>query len=401
MRKILVFAIPIAVLALSIFGVMMLFANKPEPEKAEGPTSRKVSLFVEEVRREPVTLAVTTQGEVQPVTEIDLVPQVSGRIVAVAPEFVEGGIVAPGQTLVQIERDDYEFAVTRAKAQVAQAKLRLAQEEAGAEIARKQWDWDEIKDKGKPGALALKEPQVADAAAQLAAAQAELNQAELNLARTKISVPFKGRVREKSADIGQYVTAGTRLGQAFSTERVRVRLPLTDQQMAQIDLPIAFDAGSAGGGLAVTLRAQLAGRMRHWEGRIVRTDAAIDQQTRLFYAIAEVRDPYGQAASGGMPLPVGLFVTAAIEGRALESAHVLPRAALRGENIVYVVTEDDTLAIRRIEVISANAERVIAGAGVEAGDRVVVSPVRAPREGMPVEPLSQAQAARLASAGSR
>lgn len=394
MRRVLRFAAPLVVIGLGLAAVFALHASKPPPKTTDAPAVRATALFVEPVQRQAVTLSVTTQGEVQPLREIDLVAQVSGRVVRVAPAFVEGGSVAAGATLVEIEPDDYRLQVIEAEARVAEARLTLAEEEARAAIARKQWQWEE--GKAKPAALALREPHVAQARARLAAAEAELENARLNLARTRISVPFDGRVREKAVDIGQFVAAGTHIGRVFATDRVQIRLPLTDSQFAEIGIPLAFMARDAGEGPAVTLSAALAGRIRHWRGHIVRTDAAIDPRTRLLYAIAEVAEPYGAAADEGVPLPVGLFVNAEISGREVDGALVVPREALRSGNRVYVVGADNRLAIRHVEVLSSDDERVVILAGLDEGERAVVSPLRAAREGMPVEAIRRDEAALIA-----
>lgn len=396
MRRFLIVAAPFGVLGLGAAIMFALHAVKPEPEKVARAEARPEALFVAEVRREPVTLGVESQGEVTPRMEIDLVTQVSGRIVEVAPAFAEGGNVTAGETLVRIEPDDYAFMVTQAEARLAEAKLALAQEEARAEVARRQWQWEGIEDKPTP--LALKEPHVAQARARARSAEADVENAKLNLSRTRITVPFDGRVREKSSDLGQFVSAGTRLGRVFSTEAVQIRLPLTDRQLAELELPIAFSAADGGEGPAVTLSARLAGELRHWQGRIVRTDAAIDSETRMFHAIVEVRDPYGRGSDGGVPLPVGMFVSARISGPEIADALVVPRDALRAGDQVYVVGEDNRLSIRSVEVISSDAVRAVIRSGVSEGERVVTSPVRAAREGMPVEPLDRASAAALALA---
>ncbi|WP_281302098.1 MULTISPECIES: efflux RND transporter periplasmic adaptor subunit [unclassified Iodidimonas] len=396
MRKFLIVMTPILIIGAAIAGFAILQATQPLPEKADEPEIRPTSLYVVPVEQETITLMVESQGTVVSRTEIDLVAQVGGKIVAVSPAFAGGGIFRAGDTLLQIEPADYEYAVIQAKARIADQALILAQEEARAEVARKQWNWDEVTD--KPTALALKEPNVAQARANLASAQAQLDRAELDLARTKISAPFNGRVRTKNADLGQYISPGSPLGQVFSTDMVEVRLPLTDRQMAELDLPIAYEAKSYETAPIVMLSAVLAGKGHQWTGRLMRTDAAIDQSTRLFHAIAQVRDPYGAGSSDGVPLPVGLFVDAKIAGSTLKDGLSIPRAALRNADEVYVVTENNSLSIRQVEVISADSARVVIGKGLAAGERVVISPVRAPREGMPVNPLTSSSAETIAVA---
>lgn len=359
---------------------------KPEADKTV-EKERPLALYVEEARRESVLLAIETQGEVRPKTEVSVIPEVSGRIVSVADAFVEGGVFRAGETLLQIEDTNYRLAVTRAEARVAEAKVQLEQELADAKIKAKQWqDW--VQD-GEPTPLALNKPQVARARASMRAAEADLEEAQLNLQRTKITMPFDGRVRERSAGIGQYVNAGADLGRVFATDMVEVRLPLTDLQLRELNLPIGFSASDAQPAPEVHLSSTLGGITHRWTGHVNRVNAAVDQQTRLVYAMAEVANPYTQTSAQGMPLAVGLFVNAAIESVTPKDAIVLPRSALRKENTVYVVNDQKKLEIREVAILSTDANRAFLLGGVLPGETVVVSPVRSPVAGLSVDPISR------------
>ena len=59
-------------------------------------------------------------------------------------------------------------------------------------------------------------------------------------------LPFDGRVASTAVHVGEYVSVGTPLGRVFATDRVEVRLPLNDQQLAALGLPIGFAAGEHG-----------------------------------------------------------------------------------------------------------------------------------------------------------
>lgn len=366
--------------------IFSLVAAKPEPHRANAQP-RPVAVFVDEAELQTVALTVESQGQARPRTQINLVPQVAGRITYVNPNFIEGGFFEAGETLVQIEDADYRLAVTRAAAQVAQAEQALARERAESELAASEW---QALGQGEASALTLREPQMAEARAQLAAAEAALQSARLDLQRTRVSAPFSGRVRSKNADLGQYVGPGTNLGEVFSTDTVLVRLPLTDHQLGLLGIPVAYNAAADANddGIRVTLTATLAGRQHTWEGRITRTDSAIDPQTRVLYAIAEVADPYGAAAEGGAPLAVGLFVNARIEGREVENVSILPRSALRGEDSVYVAEVGGTLSVRTVEVIDSSPDRVVVSSGVRGGELVVTSPIRGANNGMRVQTFS-------------
>ncbi|AQQ67324.1 efflux transporter periplasmic adaptor subunit [Microbulbifer agarilyticus] len=385
-KKILNVMAPVLVIAASFGAVQWMSAAKPEPEKKE-EEQRLISLVTSEARAEPVQLSVTTQGEVRAHTEINLTPQVSGRITAIADRFAEGAGFEAGETLIQIDDADYQLEAAQAEARVAQAEVLLLQAQAAAAIKRQQWL--NLNPNKEPTPLQVNKPQVLEAEANLRAAKAALTDAKMDLARTKIHLPYRGRVVSREVGVGQYVTAGTSLGRVFATDRVEIRLPLTDNQLQELGLPLGFVAGDNNPGPEVKLSALVGSHERQWSGRIVRTQATIDQQTRLIYAVAEVADPYGKGASDGVPLAVGLFVNAEAASTAERNAIVVPREALRSADKVYVVDADNRLNIRTVEVLSTSENRVVLAAGVADGERVVTSTIANPVEGMEVQPITQ------------
>lgn len=372
-------AAPLLVLALGAGGYALLQANKPAPEKRDqGP--RPVTVFVESVESGQVNLEVSTQGEVRSRVAIDLVSEVSGRITAVSSEFMEGGTVEPGATIVQIEPTDYELALNQAEARVAEARVAVELALADADVARKQ-----LIGTPNPSDLALKKPQVAEAKALLKAAEADLQQARINLERTRVSLPFSGRIASTYVDLGQYVTTGTPLCRAFATDKVEVRLPITYDQLSALGIPIGFVA-QPGAGLKVTFSADVAGRTQVWHGELLRLDASIDRDTRTLYALAEVTDPYGaNVSANGMPLAVGLYVSATIQGRNIQSAVKIPRKALRAGDTVYVLSEEGKLEIRRVGVTHSSPDFAVIDSGVRPGERLITSTIRNPIPGMSLE----------------
>jgi len=380
----------VAVLAAGVGVVKLIQFSSPKPETVQ-EEPRAISMFVETARKENLIQSIAAQGEVVPRTEIDLVPQVGGRIISVSPNFVAGGQVPKGSALVKIDDADYKLSLISAEARLAEAQTNVQLKEASAEVARRNWD-DRIV--GKPTDLALKLPQLAEARAKLKSAEADVERARLNLARTNITVPFKGLVRLKNADLGQYVTPGMSLGRVLSTEVAEVRLALTDTQYAALGVPLAF-VEREGEGPDVSLSAFIAGEAHTWSGRIVRSEGAIDPNTRVIYVVAQVDDPYGLGADEGYPLPYGLYVQANIVGATTKMATVVPRDALRSGNKVYVIDQDDAMDIRIVEVGYSDRDRVEILSGVGAGERVVVSTVRAAQQGLKVSAIPRVQGDKL------
>ncbi len=387
MTRILAIILPILIfLILGIGGVGLLRALAPQPEEAEEAPAG-LSVFAEEITQRNLTLTVEAQGAVEPRQEIVLSPQISGRITYISPDFIGGGFIRKGQLLVRLEAADYELSVTRARSIVASAQQRLAREQAEAEIARQ-----DLADLGIENAtpLARREPQLAEAEASLESARAQLAEAELGLSRTAVYAPFSGRVRERNVDFGQFVSPGASLGRIFSTDMVEVDLAITDEEMGQLGLPLAFAESADNPGPEVVFTADVGGQPRVWTGHVARTSAAIDQRTRLIDVIAELDDPYGEGADNGTPMAPGLFVNAAIQGQTLEDVIVVPRSGLRGENQVYVGNpEEGTLSIREVNVIYTDRDGAYVSSGVLPGELAVVSPIQAAIDGMRIKVLER------------
>lgn len=386
-RSILRVLLPLLVLAAAAGGAKLLAGLKPEVDVAP-PEVVPPLVAVRRAEAGPLTLSVEAQGEVVPRTESLLVAQVGGRVVRVAPSFVNGGFFGEGDVLLSIDSSDYELAVEEARQAVSQAELRLARELADAEIARR--DWESL-GRGEATPLVLREPYVAEARSALAAARARVRKAELDVERCTVRAPYDGLVRSERVDAGQYVAGGTELGRVFAIDYAEVRLPLADDELAY--LPAPDDGEGPGVGAPVLLRGEFAGERFEWQGVVDRIEAEIDPRTRMVTLVARVADPYRRGEVRDRPaLRVGMFVEAEIEGRAVPDAVVLPRSALRDRTKAYVVDGEDRLRIRSVEVLKADRRSVVFAGGVNAGDRIVVSPLEVAIEGMRVRVLDEGDA---------
>lgn len=374
----------LGIFAIGIFGIIIMGQLKPKKEFEVRP-SVPPSVFFTVAKMAPATLDVNVQGEVRARTDINLTAQVGGRIVSTSSTFVDGGAFKKDQELLRIEDADYRLAVTRASARVAQAQQALSQEQAEADLARR--DWEELGDGGAPSDLTLRKPQLAQAQANYQSAQADLSEARLNLSRTRVSAPFAGRIRRRIAGEGQFITPGAQLAEIFSTDVAEIRLPLTDENLATLGLQFGFIETPEKPGPAVTLSATIGANQHNWSGRITRTEGSIDTRTRQIGAIAVVDDPYGAGADNGVPLAIGLFVNALIVGQPYERAIMLPTVALHGRDTVYILDNEDKVRKKLVQVVASTPTSITVISGLENGDRVVISPLRGSDEGDIVTPV--------------
>ncbi|MFT4842914.1 MAG: multidrug efflux system membrane fusion protein [Planctomycetota bacterium] len=330
-------------------------------------------------------LDVTARGSVEALRTVDLAAEVGGRIIKTHPALRAGGTFTPNDVLIEIDATDYELQITQQIAAVARAELRLMQEQAEASAAVRAWE--QIEGNAPTDPLARREPQIRDAKLALAAAKAQQKRAETDLLRTRVQVPFSGRVRSVHADIGQTVQRGQRMAVVLDTSGLEVRLPIPLRETAFVDLPLGDRTDD---GPKVELTADFAGMPCTWHGSIVRVAGEIDRQTRQLTAIARVtRTPDSK------PLLVGMFVEARISGREVQDVFRVPSSALHSGDHLWIVeavadeadeAKETTYRLRDRVVTVLRTERAhaILKAGLQAGERVCLSSLQAPIDGMKV-----------------
>ena len=370
--------LPIVLIGVAALAAVGLFAARtPAVQQPASPPTLLVDVAV--AKREPVTFVVRSQGVVAPRTRTTMVSEVSGTVVEVSPAFVAGGFFAKGDVLVRIDPRNYSTALKRATAAVAQAKTKVATENALAGYAHE--DWERLRSlevADRPASdLTLRKPQLAEAVAGLESAEADLEKATEDLSRTVIRAPYDGMVREKRADVGQFVNTGTPLAETFATDYAEIRLPIPQTELKYLELA----ALSGGGVLPATLEADIGGMAHSWPAEIVRTEGVFDPDTRVLHLVAQVHDPY---ASGREPLRIGTFVSAAVEGTSAGQVFVIPRHSLERGETLWMVADDMTIRPRDLDIVRADEGFAYVAAGLRDGERYTVTPPENSLPGMTV-----------------
>ncbi len=374
--------IVIAILAVGLLGMKLLADSKtPVKKRKTEIAAPPVRTIIAKVGK--YTVDIMGEGTVRPLKEISLVPQVDGKVVYTSPALVNGGIFKKGTVLLKIEQADYEIAVTLAEAKVKSAESLLQQAEQESEAAREEWRIYHASGPkaGTPPPLVAKEPQLAAARAKLAANMADLKKALLNMKRTELKAPFHGRVSQEKVDIGQYVSHGQSLATLFSTNAAEITIPLDKNDLFWFNVPGITSRNRHGS--PATIFADIAGKKLLWPGKIVRTQGKLDERTRMINVIVLVEKPYDK----NPPLVVGLFVDVKIEGKTLSQACRIPRSALHRGNIVWVVNKNRSLHFRKVDVARFQDSSVIILSGLNDGDMLVVSPLKAVTDGMTVRTI--------------
>lgn len=351
----------------------LIMTRKQPPKAVYEYTGPMVN--VAQVHTEDVQMIVEGFGTVQARAQVQVIPEVAGRIVYMHPNLVAGGFFKADEPLIRIDPRDYELALETALASLAGAQVVLEQERAEADVARTEW---EILNPGKKptSSLVLRDPQIREAVARLDAAKAQVEEAKLDLDRTTVSLPYAGRVINKSVDLGQYVQPGVAVAEIYGTQVMEIPIPLQQQELAWFGLPDTEGRGGA----QVDVQYTFAGTAHHRSGRIVRSNAQIDHHSRMVHVIVEVEDPFDGTAADLVP---GTFVTAAIQGLELSNVTAIPSYALRDGIEVWIV-QDKQLRIKPVTLARRTKDTAYIADGLPDSAQVVLTSLEVVSDGMKV-----------------
>ncbi|MGE3164277.1 MAG: efflux RND transporter periplasmic adaptor subunit [Planctomycetota bacterium] len=372
--------LPLVAVACGIGGAVLLVSLRKPVQSATPPEAvRLVRTTV--ATKSPITHEVRAFGTVTPRATTTLTAEVSGRILEVSDSFVTGGFVERNQLLLRVDPSTYDANLAGARAELARAEAALAREQAEADLAVREWERYGL---GDPSPLTLRSPQLAEAHANVDFARARLQRAAIDVERTEVRAPYDGRIRERFVEHGQYIAPGAAVASVSSTDFAEVRLAITPDEVAYLNLPLQGQTTDSDEGPRVTLLSDFGGREVRWPAWITRTEGEVDERTRSIYAVARVRSPYAPPAEGGAPpLLAGLFVEAVILGQRAEAAVRLPRSAIH-DGAVWIVDLEDRLRRRSVQILRLGREEVLIGDGLDGGEQVCVSALDLAVEGMKV-----------------
>jgi RND family efflux transporter MFP subunit len=378
-KKIFNITLPIIIIFLGFVVMYALITSRKEPQKE--PIKDLGTLVKNyKVKKLDWQITVTGTGTVQAAQEINIVPQVSGEVIYVAPSMVTGGVFEKNELLFKIDSTDYQLAVEQAKAAKAQAELNLATIESWARVARAEWKRIKHDDEDSPNPLVVYEPQLKNAHAEHASAKAAVKQAELNLERTEIRAPFNCRIRSENIDIGQYVRAGNSVAVAAGTDTAEVIVPLPLDELRWLDIPMK-DSQKKG---SLTTIHMNNGKDYERQGRVIRSTGEVDSMSRMTKVVIEVNDPYCllYEENERKELALGTFVDVSFKGEILKKVFMIPREAIRDNSNVWVMDKDNMLRIRKVQIVRSERENVFVKDGLKDGERIVLTNLTGAADGM-------------------
>lgn len=360
------------VLIVGVIAAAIFFARAPsrdylevDPDEAERriePTAAVIRPVATEASRNlRLTGMVTTLGTV------DVRPEVSGRIVMVSENFRSGGEFSAGETLVQIDPEDFEHSLARARFGLESALGRLREKQDGEARAA------DLKER-HPGRdlhpWLAREGEIQQAQAGVDSAEVRIAVAERALDKTRIRMPFDGYVTSTRVSAGQVVRGlESNLGDVFPKHQLRVRAKISNFDLDALEPAIGRQATVTANG-------------RTYAAQVERVSRVVDVDTRLANLYLEIADQEGRSV---LPRP-GTFANVSLGGPTYGNVFVLPEAAMQINGSVWVV-EDGKVASLTPDSLGYAEDGWLVRA-FDAREGIVVGRIPGVREGLAVRAVA-------------
>lgn len=444
------FLSPVSLVILLILGVGILYLmgsgrTDPEPQPLEEVAR---SLRVINVPQVPLVPRVVGYGLARSADRWSAVAEVKGRIVEVHDELKAGSILKAGETVLRIDPTEYGLRIAQLEAEIADIKaqqLRLEAEESNLRaslkieedslglaerdlkrlesLARGSSITESEVDAKKREVLAQRQSvqninnsltvlpsQVDSLSATLKAKEANLSLAQLDLGYATIVAPFDCRIGEVALEVGQFLTTGQSLFDAYGIDvtEVEAQIPINQARtlLSPSDAPeglmnLTMEQVRKIFNVGVEVRMESGNFRVTWEGRFDRVREQLDTQTRTVQVVVAVDKPYEQAIPGVRPpLAPGMFCEVELRGKTRTGRIVIPRTCLRG-NLVYVLNEENRLESRPVEVAFSQGGLACIASGIVPGEKLVVSDPTPAVGGMLVIPVEDKETEELLIAEAR
>lgn len=351
-----------------------LLSQPPRVERRPPPETPPPLVDAVRAERGYASPQIQGYGRVEAERETRISSRVAGLLKDFAPGVAPGRIVEEGALLATIDDSDFRLALRAAEAELAQAEAALATERGEQLRAQSEYQSFGRELSAERRALVLREPQLRTAQAAVERARVSLDQARLDLERTDLFSPYRAMVQERMVGSGGEVSANSELLHLVDVASFWVRVSLPGETLDWLEI---------GSEVRLTSRGWPAGGER-W-GRVLSVLPTLDDSGLQTQLLVEVDDPLA-LATDGPALRLGDILRAEFTARPRADLIALPASALRPGDEVWRLDGENRLERARVEVLHRGEEQVLITSGIEEGDRVVISSLGQPRNGMSLRP---------------
>ncbi|MTH96220.1 efflux RND transporter periplasmic adaptor subunit [Roseibium sp. RKSG952] len=346
-------------------------SSKQGSAEAPPPSVSVAAAFDKEIQQ-----SATFVGQIAAVDEVDLVARVSGFLEK--KDVQDGARVKQGQLIFQIEKDEYEAALEKAKADLASAKADAALKAADEKRDKDLFEKGHVSEAAYEATQAQKE----QADASVMAADSALKQAELNLSYTDIKAPFSGRIGKTTYSVGELVGPSTEsLARLIQLAPVYVNFSVSESEYLNAVQQHNIDPSDLTAENSPKLSLILPNGEKYGEnGVLVFIDNRVDPETGTISLRGEFKNANDELVSG-------TYVSVIIESPTQTKALLVPQAAIQRDQrgaFVLLVNDQQTVEQRYVELGEVVGPDYVVKKGLQSGESVIVQGLQKVRPGVPV-----------------
>ena len=376
-QRLLAFAIILALMFGGLSVSRYLIRTKPAA-KRKPPVEMRALVQIVTATPQSADIKIKALGRIIPAKEVNLQARVSGTVIYMNPDLMPGGIVSKGEILVKLDDTDYRLALRQKKNAHAQTLADLRIEQGNQNIARQEWELIN-KLTGEMDLstqdIALRRPQLEKVRVNIESALTEIEKAEIDLGRTMLQAPFDAVIQSKNIAIGSQISSQSSIATLVGIDSFWADVSLPAAKLSWLTLPTDQDHGSG---------VMVYSGSHSYQGKILRLLPELEKDGLMARLLIEINNPM-TAEDGRPPLLLQSFIRAEITGKRIENVFKVPAGALKEKQNLLTVTSDSRLHIQPVAVVWQGPDFAFIGQGLEPGQRIVVSKIAAPIEGMRLE----------------
>ena len=353
-------AIVLIVVAVAAALVYVFAKSPPQQNRSRfGAEGGPVPVLAAAAAKADVPVYLDAVGTIKALNTVTVRPQVDGKLLSVG--FKEGDDVKKGDVLARIDPTTYQAQLDQAIAKKAQDAAQLANARIDLDRYEKLMASNAINRQQFDTQRAL----VNQNAALVQSDQAAIENAQATLGYTTIVAPIAGRTGIRMVDEGNIVhasDANSAIVVITQLKPISVLFSLPQQDLGQVNdafakAPLTIEAQRPDSNAVID------------RGTLRVVDNQVDQTTGTVKLKAEFPNT-------GLTLWPGQFVNVRLLIDTLKDVVVIPTGAVqRGPNgtFVYVVKDDNTVAIRPIAVQKQDETQTVVKSGLTPPERVVTT----------------------------
>ncbi|MEX1013485.1 MAG: efflux RND transporter periplasmic adaptor subunit [Waddliaceae bacterium] len=371
------FLIAIGIILIALILMLLIIFSEGDIERSQ-PQIASTLVSTSPLEKQNVKVSIFGFGTLEPNRELVLRSEVSGRIINMSDQLDQGGLIAKGERLVQIDPRDYINQVEQQQAQLQSAEFELELEHGRQRVAKREWELigPSMQQEEFNINLALRRPHLEEKEAIVRAAKSRLEKALIDLERTQIKSPFDAIILEEHAEIDELVSPQSEIARLAATDLFVVKMNIPYEKLRWIN----FGKGDLS--FPVVVFQEIGNGMSiEREAFVIRLLGDLDPRGRLARLLIGVKDPLG-LKSDKPPLLLDSYVRVEIKGEEIKGAFVIPRSALRTNDTVWIKTKENTLDIRPIQILYRQLDEIIVENNLQTGDELITSHISTPIQGM-------------------